>query len=204
MKLFLSSIRLPNNQERAALFGNKKNINVLIVPNAYDIYPEDRQEAELARTIFEFKELGYNTSVLDLVTSSDKQSRDRLYGSDFVWITGGNTFYLNYRVQKTGFDKHIRDAISNGLVYGGNSAGAIIAGPSLHGTENIDDPNAAPEVIWNGMHLVDFGIVPHWGMEKYGQSLKKMKAELEPYVPQLVTLTNDEAALWLDGELSIS
>lgn len=204
MKLFLSSIRLPNSQERAALFGNKNNLKVLIVPNAYDTYPEDRQKAELARIISEFKELGYNTSVLDLVTSSDQQRRDRLYASDFLWITGGNTFYLNYRVQRTGFDKLIRDTFSSGLVYGGNSAGAIIAGPSLHGTENADDPNDAPEIIWNGMHLVDLGIVPHWGMEKYGQSLEKMKAEMEPYVPQLVTLTNDQAALVLDGELSIS
>ncbi|MFA1677438.1 Type 1 glutamine amidotransferase-like domain-containing protein [Rhizobium mongolense] len=64
------------------------------------------------------------------------------------------------------------DVISNLLVrddiaYGGFSAGAIVATPTLRGIELMDDPSQLAEgyeseVCWAGMGLVDFSIVPHY------------------------------------------
>lgn len=204
MNLFLSAIRLPNELERAKLFGDKTPLSVVIVPNAWDPYSEDRQKTELESTISDFKKLGFKTSTLDLITSSDKQKIESLSSNDFLWVMGGNTFYLNYYVQKTGFDQLIKNALSKGLVYGGTSAGAVITGPTLHGTENADDPKDAPQIIWDGLKLVDFGIVPHWGMEKYGEVLEKMKAEQQLHVTQVVTLTNKQALTVMDDNLEIS
>jgi len=203
MKLFLSSQRLPTRHEQAKLFGDNRHPAVIIVPNAYDTYPESRQRVEHAATIAHFKELGYRPAVLDLVTSSDSQRRDALFSSDFVWLTGGNSFYLNYRVQKIGFDVLLKEALDKGVVYGGQSAGAILATPTLRGVENADDPKDAPEVIWEGLGLVDFGVIPHWGMEKYADKLEHMAHEMRPYVPQLVILTNDQAATVIDGVLEV-
>ena len=204
MKLFLSSIRLPSKDEQAKLFGDTPRPKVVIIPNAWDTYPEDRQETELTSAMTEFEKHGYRSTVLDLVTSSDKQKQDNLLSNDFIWVMGGNSFYLNYRVQKTGFDVLLRDALDKGLVYGGTSAGAVVACPTLHGTENADNPNDAPQVIWEGLNLVDFGIVPHWGMEKYADKLEKMADEMRPYVPQLITLTNEQAAIVIGGEIEVA
>jgi len=204
MKLFLSSIRLPNKDEQAKLFGDKKHVSVVVIPNAWDTYPEDKQKAELTNTISNFKDLGYQPTILDLVASSDKLRRDSVLTSDFVWFTGGNSFYLNYQVQKAGFDTLLKEALDKGIVYGGTSAGAVIACPTLHGVENADNPNDAPQVIWGGLKLVDFGIVPHWGMEKYADKLEKMADEMRPYVSQLVTLTNEQAAIVIDGVLEVA
>ena len=82
---------------------------------------------------------------------------------------GGNTFYLNHKIHKTGFDELIKAALANGLVYGGTSAGAVVAEPTLHGVEFIDNPKDAPQVIWEGLGLVDFGIVPHWVWKRTAQ-----------------------------------
>lgn len=206
MKLFLSSVRIPNHDEQKKLFGKMDDIVVAIVPNAWDPYSEGRRNLEVAATITEFESLGYITSVLDLVKSTAEQRKAALQSSNFLWVTGGNTFYLNYYVQKTGFDALIKDALTrknSKFVYGGASAGAIITGPTLHGAEYADDPNDAPEVIWDAMKLVDFSIVPHWGMEKYAPVLDKIRATQSQYVANVITLTNDQALTLVDGKFSV-
>lgn len=203
MKLFLSSVRIPNHDEQKKLFGKMDDIAVVIVPNAWDPYSEGRRNTEVAATITEFESLGYITSVLDLVKSTEEQRKAALETNDFLWVTGGNTFYLNYRVQKTGFDALIKAALTRKLVYGGASAGAIITGPTLHGAEFADDLNDAPEVIWDAMKLVDFSIVPHWGMEKYAQVLAKIQATQSQYVANVITLTNDQALTLVDDTFNV-
>lgn len=53
------------------------------------------------------------------------------------------------------------------LIYGGWSAGAVVAGPTLRGIEIMDDPYIVAESyqiepVWDGLGLVDFSIVPHF------------------------------------------
>ncbi len=203
MKLFLFSIRLPNGHERSKLFGDKEQLSVVIIPNAWDTYTDEQQRSEVANTVSDFTKLKYYPTVLDSVTTSDKQRRDMLLSCDFVWVMGGNSFYLNYAVHKTGFDKLLKEALEKGVVYGGASAGAIIVCPTLHGVENADDPDEAPQVIWDGLGFVDFGIVPHWGMEKYAEKLEKVADEMRQYTAQIITLTNEQAVVVIDGKVSI-
>jgi dipeptidase E len=198
MKFFLSSIRPPNNDELTELFGNKKELSVGIIPNAWDTYTDEIQNKEVAEVVSNFKELGFKTSIIDLTT--DANIDKKVESNDFLWVMGGNTFYLNYKIHMTGFDKMISDAIGKGVIYGGSSAGAVVVGPTLHGVENVDDPKDAPEIIWDGLSLVDVGIVPHWGIAKYSSQLEKMKDEMLPYVAQIVTLTNDQAVTIINGQ----
>lgn len=203
MKLFLSSIRIPNQDEQKKLFGKKDDISVVIVPNAWDPYSEGRRNTETAAIISEFESLGYITSVLDLVKSTETQRKQMLESSDFLWITGGNSFYLNYYIRHTGFDVLIKNALTRKLVYGGASAGAIVAGPTLHGAEFADDPNDAPEVVWDAMKLVDFCITPHWGMEKYLPVLETIQATQAQYAAKVITLTNDQAITIIEDKLVV-
>jgi dipeptidase E len=53
------------------------------------------------------------------------------------------------------------------IVYGGFSAGAVVATPTLRGIDLMDKPlqladGYRPAVIWEGLHLVNFSIVPHY------------------------------------------
>jgi dipeptidase E len=69
---------------------------------------------------------------------------------------------------QSGFDQAIRSLFAKDeVVYGGYSASICVLTPDLHGIELVDNPNVVPkgydsEVIWEGMGLVDFAIVPHY------------------------------------------
>jgi dipeptidase E len=128
--------------------------------------------------------------------------RNELAMHSLVWVMGGNSFYLNYLVRQSGLPDFIRSLLEQGLVYGGESAGAVLACSTLHGVELLDDPKEAPDTIWDGLSLVDFGVVPHWGMEKYSELLEKCKAEMEKYVKTKV-LTNDQAVVVNGAEVQV-
>jgi dipeptidase E len=53
------------------------------------------------------------------------------------------------------------------LIYGGDGAGAVVAGPTLRGVELVDDPFDVPlgydeYLVWAGLGLTRFTIVPHF------------------------------------------
>ena len=70
-------------------------------------------------------------------------------------------------MKTSGFDQIIKQLLSEGIVYGGWSAGVVAVGPSLHPIELMDDPKVAPEIIYDGLGLIDYFIWPHWGTQKY-------------------------------------
>jgi peptidase E len=203
MKLFLSSARKPNEDERRELFGDKAQPSVVIIPNAWDTYTDEEGDTALTNVVSSFQDQGYKVSMLDLVHDSKQQKQDALRSHDFVWVLGGNSFYLNYYIHYESFNTMLIEAIEQGLVYGGESAGAVAVAPTLHGIEYIDDPNDAPKVIWEGLGLIDFGIVPHWGLEKYAGKLERVASEMEHYVSDVVRLTNKQAIIQIDGGLEV-
>lgn len=149
-----------------------------------------------------FEGYGFKTSLLDLTKANRQVVEKSLKDTKLVWVMGGNTFYLNYYVEKSDFGAVVRELLDNGLVYGGESAGAVIVGSTLHGIEYLDDPKLAPEQIWQGIGLLDYGLIPHWGWEKYGQYLEQAKGEMEKYA-HVSTIDNDEALVVDDGQSKI-
>jgi dipeptidase E len=201
MKLYLSSAGIPEPSNLLALI-DTSSPHVSIIPNARDVYPEEVQQEENKRAVEHFAELGIKPHLIDLRQDTGDVLRDKLASHPLVWVMGGNTFYLNEQVHKSGMAGFLRQLLEDGLVYGGESAGAVLACPTLHGVELMDDPEKASEQMWDGLGLVDFGIVPHWGMEKYSEILEKCKAEMEKYV-EVQTLSNDEAMVIHNSEITI-
>lgn len=69
----------------------------------------------------------------------------------------------------SGFDIVLKKLASEDkeLLYGGYSAGACVLAPSLNGLELVDDVTNFPykqqkKIIWQGLNLIDFAIVPHY------------------------------------------
>ena len=79
-----------------------------------------------------------------------------------------NAFVLRRAMKQSGFDDVITGMLERDeIVYGGFSAGAVVATPTLRGIELMDDPAAVPagydpEVVWDGLGLIDYSIVPHF------------------------------------------
>ena len=198
MKLYLSSAGVPNTKELLKLFPQGAVLTVAIVLNARDFYPEEIRTQEVDVLQKTLAGIGFAPTLIDLVAMKGSELQDELAKYSLIWFMGGNSFYLNYIVRESGLAGLLCPLLENGLVYGGESAGAVLASATLHGVESMDDPKEAPEIIWDGLGLVDIGIVPHWGMEKYAQILEKCKVEMQKYAP-VTTLTNDQALIVFDG-----
>jgi len=184
MRLFLSS-------ERLGKFGSKlpelvgKGKNAVYIMNAADLKP-NRQEYALSVKA-DLEALGFNATELDLRQFFDgKQDIGELLSAqDLVWVAGGNTFVLNRAMQQSGFKQAVQPLVQRDkLVFGGWSAGAIIATPSLHGTEWGDNPEVVPdgypsEIIWEGLGLVPFYIIPHYNSDWRGDKARLMEKYLK-------------------------
>jgi dipeptidase E len=172
MRLYLSSYRIGDRAgSLLALLGSGKK--AAIVSNALDNISSG------ARAIFrdevydphvELASLGLATEELDLrrYFGNPAGLEEKLSEFDLVWVMGGNAFVLRRAMKQSGFDDVIVSMLDRDrIVYGGFSAGAVVAAPTLRGIELIDDPTELPpgyeaEVTWDGLGLIDYSIVPHF------------------------------------------
>ena len=79
--------------------------------------------------------------------------------SEVIFIGGGNTFRLLHELQANNLIEPIRQAVCNGTLYIGSSAGSIVACPSLKTTKDM--PVVQP-MSFETLGLVPFQISPHY------------------------------------------
>ena len=123
-----------------------------------------------------------------------------LDGQDVIWVGGGNTFYLNWILRKSGAAKVIKRLVEAGTIYGGGSAGAIVAGPTVEGFEEADDASFAPELILDGMALIDEVVLPHWGRDDFGPIMARAEKVLASRGYATMRLTDKQAYIVADNK----
>lgn len=202
MRLYLSSLGVPNRRELLSLIPEHGEKTVAIIPNAWDVFPEEQQTSEVKKLHDLFEGVGFETSLIDLRELRGDDLRQALLSHTLIWFMGGNTFHLNYLVRQTGLGGFIEDLLEQGLVYGGESAGAVLAGTTLRGVQNLDDPAQTSKTIWDGLSLVDFGIVPHYGMKQSAAELERCKLEMEKYT-KVMTISNSQALVVNGGVVRV-
>ncbi len=199
MKLYLSSYRVPTPNDLFELVGkNPDKIKIALIPNAKDYYAEKARNVKIQSTIDYFNTIGIkHFKVVDLLGNDTENLRQELKDCDVIWCMGGNTFCLMEVIQKSGFEIVARELLENNIVYGGSSAGAIVAGITLKGVEFADDPRFAESVVWDGMGLIDKIVVPHVGSEMFGFGIEELK-EMHRNSSKLIELTDDQALVVYD------
>lgn len=200
MRLFLSSDGFGTHADSLIklLNGGKR---VAFIDNAKDGIESGQRQAHVNEKKLEFESVGLNFEELDLrkYFSKQKQLAEKLKKFDLVWLSGGNTFILRRALAASGLDKILIERLKNDqFVYGGSSAGSIIPTPNLGGTEHGDNPYEIPkgydkEIIWAGLNLVPFYIVPHWESEWFQQEAVKMALYMEINKFHYKTLRDGEA-----------
>jgi len=108
---------------------------------------------------------GYERRVRDRLMRMDYElvsvHRDAnvLPRANAIFVGGGNTFRLLYRLYEHKLLAAIRELVNAGMPYIGSSAGSIVAGPTLKTTKDM--PVLEPE-SFAALSLVDYQISPHY------------------------------------------
>lgn len=195
MRLFLSSQDFGNYGEIARKLAGKNNLLAYIKNAEDDLPPKERNSRTLDKKKM-FEAVGFQFEELDLRNyfgkSEELQAKLDNFGS--VFSAGGNTFILRRAMKASGFDEIIKKMLNEDrILYGGWSAGACVAATSLHGIENGDrpQPSVVPknypvkEIIWEGLGLVDFMIVPHykstWFEKEADLTIEYLKEHKRPH-----------------------
>ena len=89
-------------------------------------------------------------------------------GSDAVFLGGGNTFVLLDQLRKSRFDELLIKMHRAGKILIGESAGALVLGPTIEPIRFIDEPERAPELAkFTGLGLFPFLPAVHFGRPEY-------------------------------------
>lgn len=181
-KIFLTSY-LAGTKNLVGQFLNENFSGQAIsfIPTAADVetYTKHIDKARNA-----FTELGYTVNMLDISALTREQILNALDNSGCCYIAGGNTFYLLWQLKEKNLVETIKNRVDEGMVYLGESAGAMIASDNVTYSALMDDPAPAPVLTdYNALGIVDFYTVPHVGEYPFAENTAEMLKQFGDTLP---------------------
>ncbi|MDX8164381.1 Type 1 glutamine amidotransferase-like domain-containing protein [Acinetobacter pittii] len=139
-----------------------------------------------------FEKLGIKIEILNIDKESYEVIENTLNKNDYIFISGGNTFYLLQELKRTKTDEIIKKLINQGKLYIGSSAGAIVLAHELDYIKSLDDCSKAPDLVdTKGMGIINFSVLPHFGDEPFSAVTKDIFFNLHQKLV-LIPLTNKQ------------
>ncbi len=147
---------------------------------------------------------GFKVEVLDISLHTEILIEKQINKNEFLFISGGNTFYLLQEIKRKNVDRIIKDFIDDHKTYIGSSAGSVILSKNISYIDRMDDKTIAKELHNNdSIGIIDFCILPHYKCEPF----KKVADEIyEEYMKKtdIRALTNNQAIIYVnDGFITI-
>jgi len=199
-KLFLASSFADVSAELLSFEKNLRGKAVTFIPTASKVekvkfYVESGKQALEEMGIL-IDEIDISVEVLDVI-------EERIRKNDFIYVTGGNSFFLLQELKKSGADQIIIEEIRNGKLYIGESAGAIILSQSIQYIEKMDSSELGPELAsCEGLDVADFYTLPHYGEAPFSKITKTIEAEFMD-TRALYPITNKQVILVEGNEKKI-
>ncbi|MBI4139938.1 Type 1 glutamine amidotransferase-like domain-containing protein [Candidatus Woesearchaeota archaeon] len=155
-------------------FSGKKHPKLLFIPTASgdsDLY------CDVVSNYFG-KKLGCHTEVLYLIRKSPSRRdiEEKVFGSDIIYVGGGNTLRMLKTWRRYGLDNILKDAMKRGVVLSGVSAGAICWFQYGNSDSMKFSDRRNPLIKLRGLDIVH-GLMacPHYDVERDRRSsLRKM------------------------------
>jgi dipeptidase E len=115
-----------------------------------------------------------------------------------VYIPGGNTFLLNHRLHISKVMEYLRKKVTAGLPLIGFSAGALLCGPNILTSK---DMNTVETPLFTGLNLTPFNFSCHYPMDEIGRLEKdEWLAEYHVFHDNPIIMLADGAHLRVDGK----
>ena len=148
------------------------------------------------------KNCGFKVEVLDISTCEENKISEQINRNDFLFVSGGNTFYLLQEMKKKNVDKMIKQFISNNKTYIGSSAGSVILAKNINYIERMDDKTIANELTSNdSLGVLDFCILPHYQCEPFEGIAEEIYKEYKNKL-DIRPLTNKQAIVYVDNSFA--
>jgi dipeptidase E len=199
MKLFLASSPDISSEQLAALLrmvGKEKANKVLIITTAVVPYGLDPKPEWVNRAIEPLRSIA--NELVETSLEDGELIPEDLSQYDFVFVTGGNVFYLAYRLEETGFGDSLRKYVEDGCVYAGSSAGSAILMCDLQHFATADDSSKAPRIC-QGIGLIEEAIIVHANHEKYATIMIDIATSYTEDGLEVIKI-NDGEVLVVEGE----
>ena len=87
---------------------------------------------------------GLEVDMLDISTATPENRRRMLQDNDYIYVSGGNTFYLRQELRRTGADQDLVQEVESGTPYLGESAGAMVVASAQHGFGKVPRVSGCP------------------------------------------------------------
>ena len=149
------------------------------------------------------EKMGLMVDELDVSTATSEDITNKLTKNDYIYITGGNTFFLLQELKRSGADKVIIEQVNAGKLYIGESAGAIVVSPNIEYASAMDSTKKAPNLEnFDSLGLTGFYTVPHHTNAPFKKAAEKI---IEQYSSSLTLhpISNKEAVLVNGDEVEI-
>ncbi|RKD28722.1 peptidase E [Lacrimispora algidixylanolytica] len=149
------------------------------------------------------EKMGLIVDELEVSTASADEITSKIKQNDFIYVTGGNTFYLLQELKRTGADRLIIEEVNAGKLYIGESAGAIVTSPNIEYAKGMDSEKEAPDLDnLDALGLVDFYTVPHHTNQPFKKAAQSIIDTYSATLP-LSPISNHDAILVSGNKLEI-
>ena len=149
------------------------------------------------------EKLGLTVDELEISTATSEEITNKLQKNEYIYISGGNTFFLLQELKRTGADKIIADQVNSGKIYIGESAGSMIVSPNVEYAKDLDDSKKAPDLIsFDALHLLDFYPLPHHTNFPFKKAVEKIISKYAAGL-KLYPISNSQAILVEGTEIKI-
>ena len=150
------------------------------------------------------EKMGLKVVDLEVSTAALSEISTKLIDNDFIYVSGGNTFFLLQELRRVGADKIIIEQIESGKSYIGESAGSIILSPNIEYVKDMDDYSVAAHLDrFDALNIVNFCPLPHQNCFPFKKTVEKIISTYGDALP-LRPITNSQVILVNGSHIQIS
>lgn len=147
--------------------------------------------------------MGLIVDELEISTATYSEIVKKLETNDYIYVAGGNTFFLLQEMNRTGTGNLIKTQINTGKLFIGESAGAILVAPDIEYSKDTDNALMAPNLkSFEALNIVDFYPVPHYDDASLKEAVEIVISKYGTKLP-LVPFSNSQAILVIGQEKQI-
>jgi len=148
------------------------------------------------------QKLGLIIDELEISILEKEEISKKLEICDYIYVSGGNTFFLLQELKRTGTDKFLIEQIKLGKVYIGESAGSVILSSNIEYIKEMDDCSVVNLESFSSLGIIDFYPLPHYKNFPFEECTEKILSKYRNKI-KISPFTNTQAISISKGRFEI-